>query len=189
MANIFEFLSKDENITPEKACKSRQMQFHVKTAYVWGLRYRWDPSLSLNPVRRFAHFMPPWAEMSKIISKQSLSQTMQCWNVYDSHSGPCWVETSSGAHEFPWHDFKGGHFQEFSRTNWTKCSFITSAPHSSNGKAGSLEPLSSTFCPSTLHCGELGHENVLQHPKGVCDQTKLVSLVISHAGIVIVALT
>ena len=41
MANIFEFLSKDENITPEKACKSRQMQFHFKTAYVWGLRYRW----------------------------------------------------------------------------------------------------------------------------------------------------
>ena len=32
MANIFEFLLKDENITPEKACKSRQMQFHVKTA-------------------------------------------------------------------------------------------------------------------------------------------------------------
>ena len=40
MANIFEFLSKDGNITPEKARKSRQMQFHDKTAYVWGLRYR-----------------------------------------------------------------------------------------------------------------------------------------------------
>ena len=38
MANIFEFLSKDGNITPEKARKSRQMQFHDKTAYVWGLR-------------------------------------------------------------------------------------------------------------------------------------------------------
>ena len=37
MANIFEFLSKDGNITPEKARKSRQMQFHDKTAYVWGL--------------------------------------------------------------------------------------------------------------------------------------------------------
>ena len=35
MANIFEFLSKDGNITPEKARKSRQMQFHNKTAYVW----------------------------------------------------------------------------------------------------------------------------------------------------------
>ena len=35
------------------------MQFHDKTAYVWGLRYRWDPSLSMNPVRRFAHFIPP----------------------------------------------------------------------------------------------------------------------------------
>ena len=35
------------------------MQFRDKTAYVWGLRYRWDPSLSMNPVRQFAHFMPP----------------------------------------------------------------------------------------------------------------------------------
>ena len=40
MANIFEFLSKDGNITPEKVRKSRQMQFRDKTAYVWGLRYR-----------------------------------------------------------------------------------------------------------------------------------------------------
>ena len=31
----FELLSKDGNITPEKARKSRQMQFHNKTAYVW----------------------------------------------------------------------------------------------------------------------------------------------------------
>ena len=60
MAYIFEFLSKDGNITPEKARKSRQMQFHVKTAYVWGPRYQWDPSLLMNPARRFAHFMPPW---------------------------------------------------------------------------------------------------------------------------------
>ena len=35
------------------------MQFHDNTAYVWGLRYRWYPSLSMNLVRRFAHFMPP----------------------------------------------------------------------------------------------------------------------------------
>ena len=35
MANIFEFLSKDGNITPEKARKPRQMPFHDKTAYVW----------------------------------------------------------------------------------------------------------------------------------------------------------
>ena len=40
MANIFEFLSKDGNITPEKARKLRQMQFRDKTAYVWDLRYR-----------------------------------------------------------------------------------------------------------------------------------------------------
>ena len=59
MANIFKFLSKDGNITPEKARKSRQMHFRDKTAYVWGIRYRWDPSLSMSPVRQFAHFMPP----------------------------------------------------------------------------------------------------------------------------------
>ena len=43
--------------------KSRQMQFRDKTAYVWGLRYRWDPSLSRNPVLRFLHFMPPWCKL------------------------------------------------------------------------------------------------------------------------------
>ena len=37
---MFELPSKDGNITPEKVRKSRQMQFHDKTAYVWGLRYR-----------------------------------------------------------------------------------------------------------------------------------------------------
>ena len=57
---MFELPSKDGNITPEKVRKSRQMQFRDKTAYVWGLCYRWDPTLSMNPVRRFAHFMPPW---------------------------------------------------------------------------------------------------------------------------------
>ena len=35
MANIFEFLLKDGNITPEKARRLQQMQFHDKTAYVW----------------------------------------------------------------------------------------------------------------------------------------------------------
>ena len=46
--------------------KSQQIQFQDKTAYVWGLRYRWDPSLSMNPVRRFAHFMPPWLRLHGI---------------------------------------------------------------------------------------------------------------------------
>ena len=32
---MFELPSKDGNITPEKARKSQQMQFHDKTAYVW----------------------------------------------------------------------------------------------------------------------------------------------------------
>ena len=48
------------------------MQFRNKTAYVWGLRYRWDPSLLMNPVRRFAHFMPPWC-VYKATQKSSLS--------------------------------------------------------------------------------------------------------------------
>ena len=59
VANIFELPSKDGNITPGKARKSRQMQFRDKTAYVWGLCYQWDPSLSRNPVPWFPHFMPP----------------------------------------------------------------------------------------------------------------------------------
>ena len=42
--------------------KSWQMQFRDKTAYVWGLRYQWDPSLSRNPVPRFPHIMPPWCD-------------------------------------------------------------------------------------------------------------------------------
>ena len=41
------------------------MQFRDKTAYVWGLRYRWDPSLSRNPVPRFPHFMPPWCSVRR----------------------------------------------------------------------------------------------------------------------------
>ena len=29
-------------------------------AYVWGLSYRWYPPLSMKPLCRFAHFVPPW---------------------------------------------------------------------------------------------------------------------------------
>ena len=36
------------------------MQFRDKTAYVWGLRYRWDLSLSRNLITRFPHFWSPW---------------------------------------------------------------------------------------------------------------------------------
>ena len=62
MAIIFKLPSKDGNITPEKACKSRQMQPLDKTAYVRGLHYRCDPSQSRKPLRRLPHFMPPWQE-------------------------------------------------------------------------------------------------------------------------------
>ena len=55
------------------------MQFHDKTAYVWGLRYRWDPSLSMNPVRQFAHFMPPWSVLYQpTIFAPVLSIPMSC---------------------------------------------------------------------------------------------------------------
>ena len=87
MANIFEFLSKDGNITPEKARKSRQMQFRDKTAYVWGLRYRWDPSLSRIPDPRIPHFMPPchwpcWLvshyDVGIIKNINQLKETLEC---------------------------------------------------------------------------------------------------------------
>ena len=45
------------------------MQFRDKTAYVWGLRYRWDPSLSRNPVPRFPHFMPPWSQLAELVKR------------------------------------------------------------------------------------------------------------------------
>ena len=35
------------------------MRFRNKIAYVWGLRYRWNPSLSRNLNPRFPHFVPP----------------------------------------------------------------------------------------------------------------------------------
>ena len=49
------------------------MQFCDKTAYVWGLRYRWDPSLLMNPVRRFAHFMPPCCIKHQILKEFPLA--------------------------------------------------------------------------------------------------------------------
>ena len=64
VANIFELPSKDGNITPEKARQIATNAFFTAKEYVWGLRYRWDPLLSMNPVRRFAHFMPPWCDLS-----------------------------------------------------------------------------------------------------------------------------
>ena len=41
------------------------MQFRDKTAYVWCLRYRWDPSLSRIPDPRIPHFMPPCTGQKK----------------------------------------------------------------------------------------------------------------------------
>ena len=46
---------------PKKARKLRQMQFHDKTAYVWGLRYRWDPSLSWNLIPAAVFFCLAWS--------------------------------------------------------------------------------------------------------------------------------
>ena len=46
-----------------KNAVSWQMQFRDKTAYVWGVCYWWDPSLSMSPAHRNAHFMPPWIQV------------------------------------------------------------------------------------------------------------------------------
>ena len=51
------------------------MQFRDKTAYVWGLRYRWDPSLSRNWVPWFPHFMPPCLKVKRQIS---ISLSLTC---------------------------------------------------------------------------------------------------------------
>ena len=93
MANIFEFLSKDGNITPEKVRKSRQMQFRDKTAYVWGLCYRWDPSLSMSPARRLAHFMPLCTDSWFFLSFENQTRSLvvvwiaaQIWRLRKSNT-------------------------------------------------------------------------------------------------------
>ena len=160
MANIFEFLLKDGNITPEKARKSRQMQFHEKQ-HMFGvfpvdeiLRYRWtqfvgsrtlchpavatqltyprprglggtsiwiqiqiwiwiqhkygrnlwkmskigqnsddrwDPSLSMNPVRRFAHFMPPWSGPVLILCSFFLHTELMGVLTFHLHGPSVWT--------------------------------------------------------------------------------------------------
>ena len=45
--------------SPKKSVNRDKCVFHDKTAYVWGLRYRWDPLLSRNLIPRFPHFKPP----------------------------------------------------------------------------------------------------------------------------------
>ena len=88
MANIFEFLSKDGNITPEKARKLRQMQFHDKTAYVWGLRYRWDPSLSM---RSFAIDEPRSSARALYVTLVKTNKNFQpvweCSQTPENHPG------------------------------------------------------------------------------------------------------
>ena len=93
MANIFEFLSKDGNITPEKVRKSRQMQFRDKTAYVWGLCYRWVPSLSMIPARRIAHFMPPWLRLSPLWAPKTLPSQQGAHNAQHTTCTPAIKET------------------------------------------------------------------------------------------------
>ena len=49
------------------------MRFRDKTAYVWGLRYRWDPSLSRNLIPRFPHFVPPCWTRKLFLRKETSS--------------------------------------------------------------------------------------------------------------------
>ena len=90
MAIIFKLPSKDGNITPEKASKSRQMQLRDRTGYVRGLCYRWDPSLSRKPLPRFPHFMPPCHSGllgSKMIQNDQYDIILIIWG----HFGPIWT--------------------------------------------------------------------------------------------------
>ena len=47
--------------SPKKRVNRDKCVFRDKTAYVWGLRYRWDTLLSRNLIPRFPHFKPPWS--------------------------------------------------------------------------------------------------------------------------------
>ena len=48
--------------SPKKRVNRDKCVFHDKTAYVGGLRYRWDPLLSRNLIPRFPYFKPPCTE-------------------------------------------------------------------------------------------------------------------------------
>ena len=50
--------------SPKKRVNRDKCVFRDKTAYVWGLRYRWDPLLSRNLIPRFPHFKPPWFRLN-----------------------------------------------------------------------------------------------------------------------------
>ena len=97
MANIFEFLSKDGNITPEKARKSRQMQFHDKTAYVWmGIlplkkRVNRDKCSFATKQRMFGVFAIDEIlryRGSRIPGSPTLCHPVQCCNIVSSYWFP-----------------------------------------------------------------------------------------------------
>ena len=94
MANIFEFLSKDGNITPEKARKSRQMQFRDKCSFATKQRmfgvFAIDEILRYRGTR-FPHFMPSWFKSTKSQSEKlfcmiSIYKLVQTSNLLKSVS-------------------------------------------------------------------------------------------------------
>ena len=69
------------------------MQFRDKTAYVWGLCYRWVPSLSMIPARRIAHFMPPWLRLSPLWAPKTLPSQQGAHNAQHTTCTPAIKET------------------------------------------------------------------------------------------------
>ena len=53
----------------------------TKQAYVWGLRYQWDPSLSRKLLPRFPHFMPLCLWI-KIFAKFATTWYLWCHFIY-----------------------------------------------------------------------------------------------------------
>ena len=77
---------RDKNVIIARFCDKNVViaRFRDKTAYVWGLRYRWDPLLSRNPVPRFPHFMPPCLRSSLLALAMQLGE----WDMMRNTSFP-----------------------------------------------------------------------------------------------------
>ena len=57
------------HLLPEKARRSRQIHFCIKTAYVWGLGYHWDPSpfTIVDYQSQILHIKPPFLQVCRQI--------------------------------------------------------------------------------------------------------------------------
>jgi len=67
VANIFEvqllnFYQRMGILPLKKSVNCDKCSFATKQLIFWAFIFRWDPSLSMKPICRFAHFVPPWAQ-------------------------------------------------------------------------------------------------------------------------------